>query len=145
MAFKLKLSVDNKKAIAGLVKGLKSVKDFSDFHKKYTKDRVKQRAREVFAGDNNWPALDPSTIEAKGHSTILIDSKDLFNSYTSDSAFSVGSDEILYGSDVPYADYHETGTSRMPKRSVLEAVSDEKLQSRIASDLEKYLGGIFNG
>ncbi len=78
-----------------------------------------------------WPPLAPSTIAAKGHDTILIDSGRLHASLTGPNdghfheivADGSGNQHILeWGSDIEYLTYHVTGTFnsdgsvRMPRR-----------------------------
>lgn len=70
-----------------------------------------------------WPVLEPSTIMAKGHDTILVDTGKLKASLegkTGDSireVFVEGETHgLMFGTDLEYAHYHLTGTSRMKAR-----------------------------
>lgn len=80
-------------------------------------------------GGEDWAPLAESTIASKGarsgivgpHSTILVDTGRLFESLTledgtSDTIWITGDKFITFGTSVPYAIFHETGTSRMPAR-----------------------------
>jgi phage gpG-like protein len=80
-------------------------------------------------GGEAWAPLAPSTIAMKGrrsgligpHSTILVDTGRLFESLTledgtSDTIWITGDRFLTFGTDVPYAIFHETGTARMPAR-----------------------------
>lgn len=80
-------------------------------------------------GGMPWAPLAPATIARKGarsgiigqHSTILVDTGRLFESLTlalgtSDTIWTTGDDFLVFGTSVPYAIFHETGTSRMPAR-----------------------------
>lgn len=72
-----------------------------------------------------WKPLAPSTVKRKGHDTILVETGRLKGSLT-DERHSDGIREIfdnglggaglVFGTDVPYAHFHMTGTSRMPAR-----------------------------
>ena len=80
-------------------------------------------------GGEEWAPLAESTIARKGarsgiigpHSTILVDTGRLFESLTledgtSDTIWITGDRFLTFGTSVPYAIFHETGTSRMPAR-----------------------------
>lgn len=72
-----------------------------------------------------WKPLAPSTIRRKGHDTILVETGRLRGSLTSE-RHSDGIREIfdnwpdksvaIFGTDVPYAQYHMQGNERMPAR-----------------------------
>lgn len=74
-----------------------------------------------------WPPLAASTIERKGHDTILVDTEDLKNSLTQRDfegeaggmILEVGPNFIRFGTSMSYAIYHQHGTSRMPQRKVI--------------------------
>ena len=70
-----------------------------------------------------WPPLAASTVRAKGHDTILVDTGKLRASLigkTGDSireVFVEGETHgLMFGTDLEYAHYHLTGTNRMPAR-----------------------------
>ncbi len=73
------------------------------------------------AGDP-WAALAPSTVRAKGHSTILVETGRLRASLTNPNEGiremfqENGNIGLVFGTDVPHSLYHIRGTSRMPKR-----------------------------
>jgi phage gpG-like protein len=75
-------------------------------------------------GAGAWPSLSESTLEQKGRggwpSDPLVRSGDLKNSLTDPGrAAQTGPTEMSYGTDVPYAGYHQDGTSKMPQRQVI--------------------------
>jgi len=78
-----------------------------------------------------WEPLAASTVAAKGHDTILIDTKALGQSVSDINnghhLGGVSSRGLLFGSDVPYGIWHMRGTSRMPARPWL-GVDTETLQ-----------------
>jgi phage gpG-like protein len=92
-------------------------------------------------GGEAWTPLAESTIAHKGkrsgligaHSTILIDTGRLFESLTledgtSDTIWITGDKFLTFGTSVPYAIFHETGTSRMPARPAVginDATADQ--------------------
>ena len=65
-----------------------------------------------------WEPLAPSTIQQKGHATVLVEEGDLRESFDYDVQSSTLTLEIY--SDDPKARYHEFGTERMPKRPILQ-------------------------
>lgn len=69
------------------------------------------------------PPLAPSTIRRKGHTRILIDEGGLRGSYVKSSdhnVFRVRRMAAEFGTSDPKAMYHQEGTSRMPKRLIIE-------------------------
>ena len=89
-----------------------------------------------------WADLAPSTIARKGHSKILIDSRRLVRSLTqkTDDAirapFQSGNMAgLVFGTAVPYAHYHMTGTRNMPARPMVGLTESrlEKVRSQVAS------------
>jgi phage gpG-like protein len=62
-----------------------------------------------------WAPLAPSTIAAKGHSTILVDTGRMFESLTTpqgtqDTVWMTGDNWFTFGTSVEYAHFHQTGT-----------------------------------
>lgn len=68
-----------------------------------------------------WAPLRPATIAKKGHGIILVDRDPLMDSLTkrSDSgAIRAITDRMaVFGTSVPYAIFHQMGTSRLPIRA----------------------------
>lgn len=84
---------------------------------------------EVFAAGGDpveWPALSPAyegwkNVHYPGQ-TLMRASDRLYESLTnqtSDTVWQVGPKHIEFGSRVPYFEYHQQGTSRMPARPTL--------------------------
>lgn len=73
-------------------------------------------------GGSSWPALAPATVKRKGHSTILVDTGRLKQSFQGGSdAFRKIIGEGLnhglsYGTMVPYSIYHQDGMGHLPQR-----------------------------
>ena len=65
-----------------------------------------------------WAPLAEATLaRKKGRGSTLVDSGDMRRSLT----YNLGSDYVEIGFGEPYAQYHETGTERMPRRGLLLA------------------------
>ena len=78
---------------------------------------------EVSPGGMPWEELSPVTVDAKGFSKILVKTGRLYESVvtpngTSDTIWETSADPayLIFGTSVPYAKYHQTGTRRMPAR-----------------------------
>lgn len=91
-----------------------------------------------------WPALSPAYEAWKGRAypgqPIMRRSDRLYESLTSqtgDTVWQVGPRHIEFGSRVPYFEFHQTGTSRMPARPVL-TLSDRALD-KLRSMIESYV------
>jgi phage virion morphogenesis protein len=81
-----------------------------------------------------WAPLKPATLRKKKTSAILRESGSLAASIA---LFSVSKTSAIVGSGVEYGAYHQTGTSRMPKRSFL-GISGNHV-SNIQKIFEDYL------
>lgn len=96
-------------------------------------------------GGEKWAALKPSTIQRKGHDTILIDTEDLYQSVARKTEDSIleqtsGANEwsLVFGTKVEYGTYHQTGTKKMPARKfiginekVVDALADRVADAAI--------------
>jgi len=78
---------------------------------------------EVSPGGMPWEELSPVTIDRKGFSQILVHTGRLYESVvtpngTPDTIWETSADPayLIFGTSVPYAKYHQTGTRRMPAR-----------------------------
>jgi phage gpG-like protein len=70
-----------------------------------------------------WEELSPVTVDAKGFAKVLVKTGRLYESVvtpngTSDTIWETSADPayLIFGTSVPYAKYHQTGTRRMPAR-----------------------------
>lgn len=95
-----------------------------------------------------WAPLAASTIAAKGHDTILSATGDLETSLTGTSdgglrSVKIGRDEMEFISRVPYARYHQRGTSKMPRRRPFELRDRDRrkvvkrMQDHLVKDLNR--------
>lgn len=99
-----------------------------------------------FAAQSNpigtpWAPLAASTIARKGHDTILVETTRLKSSLTGktqDSIRAVSHRGLLFGTEVPYAIFHQDG-GRLPKREhvgmnnettqqIVDAVADRTVE-----------------
>jgi phage gpG-like protein len=85
----------------------------------------KQFSSEGGFASGSWAPLAESTVRRRGSAgPILDDSGDLRRSLTQEGAKGsvrqITSDSLFVGTDVDYAQYHQTGTSRMPRRRPVE-------------------------
>lgn len=100
-------------------------------------DDLVEFERQAFAtrGFGSWSPLDAATIRAKGSSRVLVDTGTLMRDLTSTSAVRVTDDEVTLDTDVAYAGFLQTGTSRMPARPPLPELDDSR-----ASELADHVG-----
>ena len=114
---------------------------------------LQQREAEAFAtgGFGQWAPLSPSTIAAKGHDTILVDTGDLMASLTEEGAegalFEVNGSELHFGTNLTSEDgtYYpgllRTGTSRMPARDPLPELDESDLLL-FSKAIQTYIVGV---
>lgn len=95
-----------------------------EFHGKLEGKHAEGFASAVTPGGQAWPPLRPSTINKKGHATILVETGKLKASLTGRTGDSIrevvdegpGRAGLSFGTDVPYAHFHQDGTLRIPQR-----------------------------
>jgi phage gpG-like protein len=85
-------------------------------------------------GGDAWAALAPSTVKRKGNSRILFETGTLMASLVNVGGPGNihGSDRrgLIFGTDVDYSVFHETGTTTMPQR-VNVGISEETLRTLV--------------
>ena len=138
-------SIDSIDALGGILLDIETRvvnADYVSVLAPFQQDLAEQHA-EMFTGQhdangNAWAPLAESTIKRKGHSRILYESGDLAASLVTVGAAhnisAVAERGSLFGTDVEYAGFLQTGTSRMPARPPV-GVSEEnitKLTNQIA-------------
>jgi phage gpG-like protein len=108
--------------------------DYTTTLEECQQDLAEQHAG-MFAGEfdsnlNDWATLKPSTIKSKGHDRILVESGALMASLTSvggpGNIHEVMPRGMLFGTEVEYAHFHQTGTKKMPARPPV-GMSEETL------------------
>ena len=92
-------------------------------------------------GYGTWPPLSPATVARKGNDFVLIDTGAMFQSVRVGKAIPGSvSIEVPYGGrrhDSKVPGYHQTGTSRMPQRKIVEVTP--LLQNAIVQAALKWL------
>lgn len=98
-------------------------------------------------GGAAWAPLRPSTIARKGHNRILFETGALMTSLVSlggpGNINATTERSLLFGTDIPYAIFHDQGTSRMPARPPV-GMSEEtldKLCNKIADATVELMKG----
>jgi phage gpG-like protein len=89
-----------------------------------------------------WDPLADSTVRRRGSAhPILDESSELRDSLTQDGAKGsirrITSDELFVGTDVDHAQYHQTGTPRMPRRRPVEFRETDR--RRWVKAIQRYL------
>ncbi len=92
-----------------------ALRDWSPAFRAMVEEVLQPGTEEHFltAGNGTWAALAPSTVQRKGHDTILFDSGALFRSFQkggADHVEEISRDRLRWGSRRPYALFHQTGT-----------------------------------
>jgi phage gpG-like protein len=89
-----------------------------------------QFASEGHRASGGWEPLADSTLEHKHGPSILDETGELRASLTERGGphqiWDVGDEFLLFGTDVDYASFHQTGTSRMPRRRPLELTEADR-------------------
>lgn len=119
--------------------------DFSDCLRNEVGPVIRDRvdlnfALEQTAGGEPWKALAESTVKRKGHDRILVETGAMRTAATTRGAghrIEVTERELIDGVDsaaIPYAIYHQFGTSRLAQRQFLAINEDtvERLAARVA-------------
>lgn len=96
-------------------------------------------------GGQVWAPLDPEyaawKLENYGANGILVRTGDLQRSLTFDNARGavreIRRTKARFGTSIPYARFHQTGTRNMPERPPI--VNPEVLQSRLADRMATYI------
>ena len=105
---------------------------------------VRERILRIFSsrGYGRWAPLRPSTIRGKGHDLPLVETRRLRRSLTNEqdpeAIIQVRRRSLTYGTEVPYARYHEFGTRRMPRRPFFEPlIEDTEFQDQLVRAVDR--------
>jgi phage gpG-like protein len=86
------------------------------------------------------PGLKAATIKKKGSTRILRDTDNLYGSFVkgaSGNVTRITATEGEFGSNVSYGMFHQTGTKRMPQRTIIEVTGEQEAKySKIALDTQ---------
>lgn len=92
-------------------------------------------------GSGGWAPLAQSTLDAKTGGSILRDTDALFNSLTEptdpDHQFIAQPTWMVWGTTIPYARWHQSGTVNMPQRRFLELRASDRVI--LVKQLQSYL------
>ncbi len=102
------------------LKGADYSETLEDFQEEIAQQNIDLFANECSSMFEDWAPLKPSTIARKGHDRILFETGRLKTSLTvvggPGNVNKVTQRGLLFGTDVEYSIFHQTGTSRMPAR-----------------------------
>lgn len=145
--------IDGMEGLEGFLAGV--VEDFAAFDPVPQLFEESQQLQQLHAGyfqqqagpAGAWAPLAESTVARKGHDVILIDTDALEDSLTVEGAQGAHREVerfddatyLFFGTEVEYADYHMTGTARMPARPMVgftEAFIDQAAGRMADSALE---------
>jgi phage gpG-like protein len=86
-----------------------------------------------------WEPLSASTVKRKGSTRILHDSGNLYASFQKGAAGNVtriNPTGAEFGSSISYGVFHQEGTSRMPRRTIIEVTGEQEAKyGKIAMDV----------
>jgi len=110
------------------------------------KDHKRFFDNSVSPSGSKWAKLAPSTIQRKGHDTILVDTGALMKSLTQrGSSYSIREFyrigqvgvALLFGTSVPYAIFHMKSTGNRPARPMVGLTKDrtDKFQEKLGDML----------
>ncbi len=108
--------------------------DYSEMFREFMPQLAEFEAG-MFAGEYSsnldaWAALKPSTVKKKGNDRILVNTGTLRESLVhlggSGNIAEAGARSMLFGSEVEYATFHQSGTGKMPARPPI-GICDETL------------------
>ena len=120
----------------------------SDFQHIIAEGEAESFATETASNGEAWSLLAESTIRRKGHDQILVESFALLNSLVGvgneGNISEVDSHGSIYGTSVPYAIFHDQGTSRMPARPPVGVSEDrvDQLAEMVAQRTIEAIGGL---
>lgn len=113
------MAVSAIRALDQIVDELENPRDLFEDIGSFFEQQIEQRfEREIDPDGRAWEPLAELTVRQKGHDKILVDSGRMRSS----AGYFAGGDfvEIGIGADDSfYAQFHETGTEKMPRRAML--------------------------
>ncbi len=123
---------------ASLIEGINFSQVLHDFRYELAKDESAAFANQSTPDGQAWAPLAKATQQRKGRNSILVNTGALRASLVDvDGAGNIDvitSHELVYGTEIDYATFHETGTQLMPARPVIGMSADtaNQLASQIA-------------
>lgn len=120
----------------------------SDFQHVIAEGEAESFSTETASNGEAWAPLAESTIRRKGHDQILFETGDLMESLIhvggAGNISEVDSHGSIYGTSVPYAIFHDQGTSRIPARPPVGVSEDrvDQLAEMVAQRTIEAIGGL---
>ena len=102
---------------------------------------IKGKLRDIFLQEGpGWAPLEESTLRTRRYEglPILQQTGDLKSSLLDDPVLQISRNELLFGTNNPYAPFHEHGTRRMPARPFLRPAIREAI-NEIQSEYIQYI------
>ena len=132
------VEIDQQALLAAFVRLGGLYEDLSPVFEEVGEEALKDIRRRL---DNHpGPALKMATIKKKGHARILRDSDNLYGSFVKGARGNVTRitrTEGEVGTDVEYASFHQTGTPRMARRTVVQITGEQEAKyCQIASAVQ---------
>lgn len=131
MPLSVRLSINNiDETRRGLDRLNERISNFAPFWRSVAIPVIKGKLRDIFRQEGpGWMPLAPSTLRSRRFPglPILQQTGALMDSVINHPLIQISQDELIYGTDNPYAPFHEHGTSRMPARSFLQPALNEAI------------------
>jgi phage gpG-like protein len=107
---------------------------FEKLHQSFVGIERRQFDSQGRSGSGGWAPLKPATIAAKqrrGHDARILRAterlrKSLTNKTSADHVKEISLDGFFFGTRVPHARFHQTGTTKMPQRRPVELTERER-------------------
>ena len=139
MPINVRISIEGTKRVQReLNKRKDRISNFAPFWRSVGVPIIKNKLRDIFLQEGpGWAPLAESTIKSRKYPglPILQQTGALMQSVIDHPVIVISQNELTYGTNNPYAHFHEEGTSKMPERPFLgpaqEQVLDEIRQAYI--------------
>ena len=148
MPLTVKVSINNiQQARRGLDRLDARISNFAPFWRSVAIPVIKGKLRDIFLQEGpGWSPLAESTLRSRlfPGEPILQQTGALMNSVVNHPVLEISRNELTFGTDNPYAPYHEHGTSRMPARPFLRPAIEEAM-SEIRARYVNYIRNELRG
>ena len=148
MPLTVKVSINNiQQARRGLDRLDARISNFAPFWRSVAIPVIKGKLRDIFLQEGpGWSPLAASTLRSRlfPGEPILQQTGALMNSVVNHPVLEISRTELTFGTNNPYAQFHEHGTSRMPARPFLRPAIEEamsELRARYVNYIRNELRG----
>ena len=148
MALTVKVSVNNlRQTRRGLDRLDARISNFAPFWRSVAIPVIKGKLRDIFLQEGpGWSPLAPSTLRSRlfPGEPILQQTGALLNSLVDHPVLQISRNQLTFGTNNPYAQFHEHGTSRIPARPFLRPAIEEamsEIRSQYVDYIRRELGG----